>query len=132
MKSTWARLSRSRINGTYVTDVARWTCDCGSQKYHPHLLCKHLVQSAGPIPDTWWREVTRYHIPPFYTVPIDGRTVGPPESLRDHSWLLRIGVDIAAMSHVHNEDAGSEVETNPAGPIANGSDHPGDALVRIP
>lgn len=52
-KRSWERLLTVHIKGSYNTDVAKWTCDCGSQKYHAHLLCKHLVQAVGPVPSTW-------------------------------------------------------------------------------
>ncbi|KAI0826923.1 hypothetical protein BC628DRAFT_1495368 [Trametes gibbosa] len=89
-KHSWERLRKVQIRGEYTTDVTRWTCDCGSQKYHAHLLCKHLVQAVGPLRPKWWRTVVRYHIPPFYTVPIDGLTAPAPESLRNHAWIPRM------------------------------------------
>ncbi|KAJ3473467.1 hypothetical protein NLI96_g12988 [Meripilus lineatus] len=90
LKRAWTRLQRVPINGIYVTDISTWTCDCGAQKYHSYLLCKHLVQSAGEIPSSWWSEAVRYHIPPFYTVPIDGVTGNPPESTREYYWVSRM------------------------------------------
>lgn len=32
----------------YTTNVNTWTCNCGSQMYHCHHLCKHLVQAVHP------------------------------------------------------------------------------------
>ncbi|TCD62121.1 hypothetical protein EIP91_007458 [Steccherinum ochraceum] len=90
LKMAWDRLAESTIKGSYNTDLTRWTCECGAQKYHAHLLCKHLVQSAPPIPPAWWPKAVRYHIPPFYTIPMDSKTADPPESKRDHAWLERI------------------------------------------
>ncbi|KAI9063724.1 hypothetical protein FKP32DRAFT_1571400 [Trametes sanguinea] len=90
LKHAWKRLSKVPIKGTYKTDLGCWTCDCGAQKYHAYLLCKHLVQAAGNIPITWWPHATRYHIPPFYTVPVDGNVVSAPERLRSHAWLPRM------------------------------------------
>ncbi|EIW59064.1 uncharacterized protein TRAVEDRAFT_19598 [Trametes versicolor FP-101664 SS1] len=89
-KRSWERLRKVQIRGEYTTDVTQWTCDCGSQKYHAHLLCKHLVQAVGPLTAKWWRTVVRYHIPPFYTVPIDGETAPAPENLRNHAWIPRM------------------------------------------
>ncbi|KAI9056968.1 hypothetical protein FKP32DRAFT_1584478 [Trametes sanguinea] len=90
-KHAWQRLLKVPIRGSYATDVSLWTCDCGAQKYHSHLLCKHLVQAVGRLPASWWPAATRYHIKPFYTVPIDGKVAPPPESMRDHAWLDRMG-----------------------------------------
>ncbi|KAI0667146.1 hypothetical protein C8Q78DRAFT_1105586 [Trametes maxima] len=63
-KHAWERLIDVPIKGDYITDVSRWTCDCGAQKYHTHLLCKHLIKAAGkkPLP-AWWPTVERYHVP---------------------------------------------------------------------
>ncbi|ORY45578.1 hypothetical protein BCR33DRAFT_784343 [Rhizoclosmatium globosum] len=46
MKKSWMNLLQRRILGTYHTDVTTWSCNCGSLKYNPYLLCKHLVQQA--------------------------------------------------------------------------------------
>ncbi|KAI9317366.1 hypothetical protein BDR26DRAFT_885765 [Obelidium mucronatum] len=45
-KRAWKTLLSAKINGMYVTNINDWTCNCGSQKYSPHLLCKHLVLAA--------------------------------------------------------------------------------------
>ena len=37
-KKSWIHLHQAQINGSYTTDTARWTCDCGPQKYHAYLL----------------------------------------------------------------------------------------------
>ncbi|KAI9064572.1 hypothetical protein FKP32DRAFT_1569691 [Trametes sanguinea] len=89
-KHAWERLQKVPIKGRYTTDISRWTCDCGAQKYHSHLLCKHLVQAAGKMPPEWWPTVMRYHVPPFYTIPINGNIAAPPESMRAHAWLKRM------------------------------------------
>ncbi|KAH9855430.1 hypothetical protein C2E23DRAFT_723867 [Lenzites betulinus] len=90
LKRAWERLRKVPLHGSYSTDVSRWTCDCGSQKYHANLLCKHLVQAVGPLPADWWPTVIRFHIPPFYTVPIDGSIAPAPETMRDHAWIPRM------------------------------------------
>ena len=91
-KRSWERLASVPIKGSYDTDLRTWTCNCGAQKYHSFILCKHLVQKAStPSPD-WWVTATRYHIPPFYTVEIDGDPVNPPERKRDWDWLARMDV----------------------------------------
>ncbi|CDO74383.1 hypothetical protein BN946_scf184816.g6 [Trametes cinnabarina] len=38
-KQAWERLLKVPIHGSYTTDLSSWTCDCGAQKYHSHLLC---------------------------------------------------------------------------------------------
>lgn len=94
----WKRLAKAPIRGEYNTNIARWTCDCGSQKYHAHLLCKHLVQASGTIPASWWPKATRYHIPPFYTVPINGVIARAPEKMRDQAWLPRMAAHPAIIA----------------------------------
>ena len=61
------------------------------------------MHAAGEIPDFWWRQATRYHIPPFYTVPIDGVIADAPESQRNHSWLPRMGLEVPASSVEESE-----------------------------
>lgn len=89
-KRSWKRLLKSTLKGSYKTDLLTFTCDCGSQKYHAFLLCKHLVHAAGPLPPCWWLQATRYHVTPFYTIPINNTTIAPPESKRNHGWLARL------------------------------------------
>jgi hypothetical protein len=36
-----------RLNGTYHTDVDRWTCSCPSYLISRFLLCKHLIRTAN-------------------------------------------------------------------------------------
>ncbi|KAI9059933.1 hypothetical protein FKP32DRAFT_1760738 [Trametes sanguinea] len=116
-KQAWQRLLKVPIRGSYATDVSRWTCDCGAQKYHSHLLCKHLVQAVGRLPASWWPVATRYHITPFYTVPIDGKIAPPPESMRDHTWLDRMGQPSAIVKqapriepeHVSDNDSEDDI-----------------------
>ncbi|KAJ8469947.1 hypothetical protein ONZ51_g8667 [Trametes cubensis] len=95
LKRAWKRLFKVPIRGTYTTNVTAWTCDCGAQKYHAYLLCKHLVQAAGRLPISWWPQAIRYHVPPFYTVPINGVTTSAPEKIRDHAWLPRMAASRA-------------------------------------
>jgi hypothetical protein len=88
-KKSFVHLASIPIKGQYTTDVAQWVCDCGSQKYHAHLLCKHLVQAAGKIPDAWWHTARRYHVRPFYTLPVNGAAASdPPEDVESaHFWV---------------------------------------------
>ena len=94
IKRAWLALRLRPIKGVYDTDVKRWLCSCGAQKYHSYLLCKHLVQ-ALPLPSAdWWATVVRRHRPPFYDIrdllPEDERvTAPPPDPLGPQHWLRR-------------------------------------------
>ncbi len=90
LKRAWKRLLSVPIKGSYKTALESFTCDCGAQKYHSYVLCKHLVQAAGSQSPKWWVTVARYRIPPFYTVPINNATAAPPESRMPHAWLTRM------------------------------------------
>ena len=68
-RESWLRLKRVPIKGSYQTDLTRWTCDCGAQKYHANLLCKHLVQAVGKVRKSWWYSIVRHHAPAFYNLP---------------------------------------------------------------
>lgn len=87
----WLALLKRPINGSYKTDTGLWLCDCGTQKYHSYLLCKHLVQDLPlPSPD-WWASVVRRHTPPFYDIrellPEDKRATAPiPAALGPRYW----------------------------------------------
>ena len=68
IKKAWLLLHDKPINGQYITNKLKWTCDCGTQKYHSYLLCKHLVQKV-PRPDAeWWVTLVRCHTLPFYDI----------------------------------------------------------------
>ena len=104
LKKSWTRLLAIPIKGSYVTDVLRWTCDCGSQKYHSYLLCKHLVQAANhDISNRWWTTVIRYHIQPFYLIPVDGLLPEPPESRFNHGWHVRMGLGPSRIINTNTE-----------------------------
>ena len=81
-KRAWNRLESVQINGTYSTDISKFTCDCGAQKYHAYALCKHLVQAVPrPIPASWWTTVRRSHTVPFYMLPqAPSSTPSPPST----------------------------------------------------
>ena len=95
IKKAWLALHARKIGGEYDTDILRWTCSCGTQKYHSYLLCKHLVKKVRiPDPD-WWATIVRRHVPPFYDIrdllSSEDRAKAPePEKLGDHSWLARM------------------------------------------
>ncbi|KAJ7193585.1 hypothetical protein GGX14DRAFT_337576, partial [Mycena pura] len=66
-KRNWNKLAeRSLGTHIYQTDVQRWICNCGQQKYNPYLLCKHLVQALAPPPPNFFTEVVRRRVIPFY------------------------------------------------------------------
>lgn len=66
-KSSWTHLMGIQSSTrTYSTDVGSWTCNCGSQKFNAHLLCKHLVQAVGIPPPHFWTQVRRRRVTPIY------------------------------------------------------------------
>ncbi len=95
IKKAWLLLRDKDIRGTHDTRVFDWTCSCGAQKYHPYLLCKHLVQRVPCPPAEWWPTLVRYHIPPFYDIrellsPVGRARAPAPEVLGNYSWLVRM------------------------------------------
>lgn len=104
-KGAWERLLKAPIKGSYKTDISMWTCNCGAQKYHANMLCKHLVQAAGPMPPSWWTTVVRYHIWPFYTVPINGNIAPVPESNECRAWVT--GTTQSMPQHGQDSDSDS-------------------------
>lgn len=77
-KADWKRLRKLPVHRQYRTDVARWICDCGAQKYSAYLLCKHLVK-AVPLPsERTWIFLSRRRTIPFYQHP-ELRPVGQPK-----------------------------------------------------
>ena len=71
-KKSWKMLLTKEITGdtTYTTDVSKWTCNCGQQKYQCHHLCKHLVQAVG-LPDMhFFRTLVRRRVVPIYRHPL--------------------------------------------------------------
>ena len=119
IKKAWSHLLTRRIQGTYNTDVEHWTCNCGAQKYHSYLLCKHLVQAAGKQTPEWWVQVVRYHVQPFYTVAINGVVADPPELIYDHGWLSRLPGYMRASTPEPN----SEPPSSPFHEITNTVSH---------
>lgn len=67
-KKSWKQLEKASIskNSAYTTDITRWACNCGRQKYDAHHLCKHLVQAVNPPPPEFWGEVIRRRKSPIY------------------------------------------------------------------
>ena len=95
IKREWLILRDKKSKGKYDTNAITWTCSCGVQKFHPYLLCKHLVQKvARPGPD-WWASLIRYPVQPFYDVrsllsPEDRARVQEPVALGNRSWVPRM------------------------------------------
>ena len=95
IKKAWLLLRDRPTEGKYITKVSDWTCDCGTQKYHSYLLCKHLIQKIPCPPPSWWTTLVRRHTPPFYDVrellTPEARAIAPePEVLGNRSWLARM------------------------------------------
>jgi hypothetical protein len=68
--SNWKKLERASVSGReYETDVKRFTCNCGRQKYDSHHLCKHLVQRIPEPPMAFWQQVIRRRTMPIYRHP---------------------------------------------------------------
>ncbi|KAJ7756442.1 hypothetical protein DFH07DRAFT_742802 [Mycena maculata] len=89
-KKGWKTLaSRTLGSREYQTDISRWTCTCGQQKYNALLLCKHLVQSVHPPDPAFFREVIRRRVIPFYRHPLlkpkNGSTIDPGHPTEDGS-----------------------------------------------
>ena len=91
LRRLWLILFNRKSEGSYITDVNLWLCDCGMQKYNSYLLCKHLVQLLPlPNPD-WWATVVQRHTPPFYDIrellPEAQRASAPiPSALGSRYW----------------------------------------------
>ena len=95
IKKAWLLLLDKPVEGKYETNVCKWTCSCGMQKYHSYLLCKHLVKEVPCPPPEWWATVVRCHTPPFYDIrqllsPEDRDRAPEPEVLGNRSWLTRM------------------------------------------
>lgn len=70
-KFSWAKIKDKVINNeSYETNVATWTCNCGSQKYNSHHLCKHLVRAVGMPEASFWRNIIRRRVSPIYRHPL--------------------------------------------------------------
>ena len=87
-KAAWKRLGSTEIKGNYDTNPNSWTCNCGSQKYHSYLLCKHLVQSVPKPVNEWWPKMVRYSVPPFYVIPGVPAPM-EPEKITNYEWHSR-------------------------------------------
>ncbi|KAF8187532.1 hypothetical protein BJ912DRAFT_970082 [Pholiota molesta] len=69
-KQNWIKQFNKELgHTTYETDVANWTCTCGSQKFDRHHLCKHLVHAVPQPGIKFWREIRRRRVSPLYRHP---------------------------------------------------------------
>lgn len=93
-KKAWFRLREHSIKGQYETDSTSWTCGCGAQKYHTHLLCKHLVCSIPIPPDNWWPTALRNHTSPFFFMPGTPAEQLVPHETGRYYWLPRMPGDL--------------------------------------
>ena len=73
-KCEWKKLANTQIkmpiNPKYRPDVPRWVCTCPYFVTSCFLVCKHLVQSVGPVPATFYLQVKRNWTTPFWLHPI--------------------------------------------------------------
>lgn len=78
-KGAWRKLATATITGrVYATNIATWQCNCGAQRFSPHLLCKHLVQAVPPPTPEFFMHIHRRRTLPFYQHP-QIHAAGEPE-----------------------------------------------------
>ena len=66
-KNTWKKHSQATLSGRpYSTDVSRWQCNCGHQKFDAYALCKHLVQAVPSPPPQFFTQIYRGYTIPIY------------------------------------------------------------------
>jgi len=72
-KSEWKKLAKTPIdmpiNPKYRPDSLKWVCTCPYFVTSRFLVCKHLVQSVGPVPPIFFLEVRRNRTTPFWLHP---------------------------------------------------------------
>ena len=79
LKKSWKALSQCTLGSKdYRTDIARWTCQCGSQQLQAHHLCKHLVQSMNASAG-FFTELTRRQTMPIYENTLLGNSISDSE-----------------------------------------------------
>ena len=54
------------INPKYQLDIVQWVCTCPYFITSHFLVCKHLVQSLGPVPATFYLQVKCNRTTPFW------------------------------------------------------------------
>lgn len=69
-KCEWKKLAKTPIempiNLKYWPDIVQWVCTCPYFVTSCFLVCKHLVQSLGPIPTTFYLQVKGNWTTPFW------------------------------------------------------------------
>jgi len=90
LQKAWLHLRSRTIKGQYDTDPAQWTCSCGAQNYHAHLLCKHLVASVDIPSENWWPLSLRSHTALFYFVPGTSSESLDSHDNSQYHWLSRM------------------------------------------
>ncbi len=93
LKKSWKALSQCTLGGKdYRTDIARWTCQCGSQQLQAHHLCKHLVQSMNASAG-FFTELTHCQTMPIYENTLLGNSIsdskGSISAGDDFVWMGR-------------------------------------------
>jgi hypothetical protein len=70
-KRAWKAHANASASGrAYQTNVSKWQCNCGRQKFDAYALCKHLVHAIPQPPPRFWRQVVRRRTVPFYQHPV--------------------------------------------------------------
>lgn len=63
-------MTRGVIANCLVGERPRWVCTCPYFVTSRFLVCKHLVQSVGPVPAIFYLQVKRNRTTPFWLHPI--------------------------------------------------------------
>ncbi len=76
-KAEWNRLAGLSLGTAHIydTNIPKWTCNCGQQKYSAFCLCKHLVQGVKAqyveaIDPRFFTEIRRRRTVPIYWHPV--------------------------------------------------------------
>lgn len=69
-KRAWKKLANLEVSGrVHTVNVARWTCNCGRQKFDGFGLCKHLIRAVPKPPAIFFLQVYRRRTLPLYRHP---------------------------------------------------------------
>ena len=73
-KREWKKLANAQmnaqINPKYRPNSLKWVCTCPYFVTSWFLVCKHLVQSVGPVPPIFYLEVKHNRTTPFWSHPV--------------------------------------------------------------
>lgn len=105
-----------RPNGTYYTDIKKWTCSCPSYLISRFLLCKHLVRTANAqmagfdakADLAFFTALRRNHFPPYYHIPalhghLQSSSVAPVVKANPARRILRTLQDVVEEPEIENE-----------------------------